>query len=118
MISRKDYADMFSKTRESTVSSPSGIHYGHYIAACESEILLDVNLLFMSTPFYVGRPLTRWSKSLHCTIQKKKKPYINKLRIVQLYEADFNTMLKILLGRRLMNHGEEHELNGHMLSLR
>ena len=46
---------------------------------------------------------------------KEKRPYINKLRIVQLYEADLNTMLKILLGRQLMKHGETHGLNGHQL---
>ena len=28
---------IFRKTKESTASSPSGIHYGHYIAACESR---------------------------------------------------------------------------------
>ena len=48
-------------------------------------------------------------------IQKKAKPFINKLRIVQLYEADFNSLLKHLLGRRLMDHSEQHGLNGHQL---
>ena len=39
-------------------------------------------------------------------IQKVCKPYMTKLRIVGLYEADFNTMLKHMLGRRLMQHSE------------
>merc|ERR1740139_16486 len=56
----------------------------------------------MTVPFRIGTPRTRWTRSLHCMIQKKSLPYINKLRIVQLYEADFNTMLKILIRRRLM----------------
>ena len=34
-------------------------------------------------------------------IQKVERLYVNKLRIVQLYEADFNTMLKHLTRRRL-----------------
>ena len=38
-----------------------------------------------------------------------------KLRIVQLYEADFNTMLKFLLGFRLMKHSEYHGINVHQL---
>lgn len=46
-------------------------------------------------------------------IQKQSKLFVNKLQIVQVYEANFNTMLKHLLGRRLMKHGEEHCLNGH-----
>ena len=58
-ISIKGYVEILSKTRESAASSPSGIHYGHYIAACESELLTTVNLIHMTTPFHVGIPLTR-----------------------------------------------------------
>ena len=48
-------------------------------------------------------------------IQKVSKPYITKLRIVQLYEADFNTMLKHLMGKILMAHSEIYGLNGNQL---
>ena len=111
----EDSIEIFSGTKESTSSSPSGIHYGHYIAACENELLAAVNHIFMLTPFKVGRPLTRWVNSLHCMIQKMKLAYVTKLRIVQLYEADFNTMLKFLLGYKLMKHCEKHGINGHQL---
>ena len=77
-IDSETYTEMMNGTRESTASSPSGIHYGHYKAACESELLTAVNLLFMVLPFKVGIPLHRWTCSLHCMIQKVKKPYKNK----------------------------------------
>ena len=48
-------------------------------------------------------------------IQKVCKHYVTKPRIVQLYEADFNTMLKHMIGRRLMKNSEEHGINGHQL---
>ena len=48
-------------------------------------------------------------------IQKNQVSYITKLRIVQLYEADFNTMLKYLLGYRLMQYSEKHGINGNQL---
>ena len=111
----EQHREVFKKTCESTASSLSGIHYGHCIAACESDLLSKVNMIFMVVPFQVGLPLSRWTQSLHCMIQKVKKPYITKLRIVQLYEADFNTMLKHLLGKRLMSHSEENRINGHQL---
>ena len=111
----EDSCKIFSKTKESTASSPSGIHYGHYIAACESPELAAVNTIFMVIPFKAGKPLTRWTNSLHCMIQKSKLAYVTKLRIVQLYEADFNTMLKFLLGFSLMKHSEYHGINGHQL---
>ena len=41
--------------------------------------------------------------------------YVNKLQIIQLYKADFNTMLKKLLDMRLMEHINKHGLNGHLL---
>ena len=107
-INSENCVEMMNGTRESTASSPSRIHYGHYKAACESEVLTAVNLMFMALPFKAGIPLQRWTCSLHCMIQKVRKPYVTKLRIVQLYEADFNTMLKYLLGRRLMGHSEDH----------
>ena len=37
------------------------------------------------------------------------------MRIVQLYEVDFNSMLKLMLGKRLMSHGDMHGLNGRQL---
>jgi hypothetical protein len=111
----ENYIEAFNKTKEDTASSPSGIHYVNYKAACESDLLSKVNLLFMVVPFKVGIPLTRWTRSLHCMIQKVSKPYVTKLRIMQLYEADFNTMLKLMLGRRLMGHSEKYGLNGHQL---
>ena len=114
-ITLQQFKDIFNATKEQTASSPSGLHYGHYKASCESDQLAQVHLLFMVLPFQVGIPLTRWNNSLHCMIQKKAKPFINKLRIVQLYEADFNSLLKYLLGRRLMVHSEKHGLNGHQL---
>ena len=48
-------------------------------------------------------------------IQKVKQPYVNKLRILQLYEADFNTTMKLMRGKRLMGHSEKHGLNGNQL---
>ena len=65
----EDSYEIFSKTKETTASSPSGINYGHYIAACESPELAVVNTILMVTPFKTGTPLTRWTNSLHCMIK-------------------------------------------------
>ena len=37
-------------------------------------------------------------------IQKLKDPLLPKLRIVQLFEGDFNAGLKYLIGKKMMNH--------------
>ena len=43
IINSESYRAIFSKAKESTASSPSGIHYGHYIAACKDDLLTAVN---------------------------------------------------------------------------
>ena len=48
-------------------------------------------------------------------IQKKSKPCINKLYTVQLYDADFKSLPKHLLGYYLMDHSELHGLHVHQL---
>ena len=57
-ITLEDYIDVFNKTKESTASSPSGIHYGHFKAVCESALLGKVNLFFMTVLFKAGIPLS------------------------------------------------------------
>ena len=106
---------MLNATREQIASSPSGIHDGHYKVSGKSDTLASVHLLFTTVPFQVGIPLTWWKHILHCMIQKKAKPYINKLRIIQLYEADFKSLYKHLLGRHLVAHSELRRLNGNEL---
>ena len=100
------YLDVISNTNEVISSSPSGIHYDHYKVTCKSKILTKVNLIFMTLPFKMRIPVSMWTRSLHCMIQKVCKAYMTKLRIVRLYDVAFNTMLKRILGWRLIQHSE------------
>ena len=47
-------------------------------------------------------------------LQKKELPWFHKLRIVQLFEADFNSVLKCL-ERKLMRYSEMHGINSDQL---
>ena len=105
-ITLEQYKTIMTKTRESTASSPSGLHYGHYIACCESDALSQVLLTFMTLPFTYGFSLARWETSIHCMLQKESKPFLHRLRIIQLFEADFNTYTKYIFGRRLLRYTE------------
>ena len=71
--------------------------------------------MFLWLHLTAGRPLSRWTNSLHCMIQKLKVPYVTKLRIIKIHEADFNTMLKFVLCYWIMKHGEHHSINSHQL---
>ena len=42
-------------------------------------------------------------------LQKKDHPYSQKLRIIQLFEGDFNGALKYIIGRKLMKYVTKEE---------
>ena len=110
-ISLEEYKTLFTKTGEMTASSQSKTHMGHYKASCERDNIALVHLSIMQVPFKYGFSLNRWQHSLHCMLLKKELPYIDKLRIIQLIEADFNAAMKILLSRRLMRHADHAGAN-------
>lgn len=111
-VTLEEWKAYLRKTRESTASASSGLHYGHYIACEESDFLSNILLTFMQLPFQYGFYLSRWENSLHCMIQKEPLPFLHRLWIVQMYEADFNSYMKIVIGRKLTYHAEEHQIVG------
>ena len=70
-IDIETYVLALNKMYELTASSPSDIHYGHYIMTCEGKTLATVNILFIIILFRGGIALARWTRSLHYMIQKK-----------------------------------------------
>lgn len=129
-ITTDDFIDAWSKFRESTASSPSGRHYGHYktaaFAATVSPFDADskANPLYYpdlavlharicSLPLQYGFSLPRWQNSINAMLEKSSgSRRVEKLRIIHLFEADFNFVLKLIWGRRLMRFAESHDLLG------
>ena len=107
----KEYMDIFNKTKESTACGPSGIHMSHWKAACEREEIARVHAFFMWAAFEFGFTYSRWEQSWHCMIKKLKQPLLPKLRIVQLFEGDFNAGLKYLIGKKMMAHMNSNDLH-------
>ena len=100
----EEYIETFNHTKESTACGPSGLHMSHWKAACERKRIARVHAFLIWAAFEFGFTYERWGQSWHCMIQKLKHPIIHKLRIVQLFEGDFNAGLKYLIGRKLMQH--------------
>ena len=100
----KEFTTTFRKTRESTACGPSSLHMSHYRAATERQHIASVHAFFIWAAFKLGFSYDRWEVSWHCMLQKMKEPYVDKLRIIQLFEGDFNGGLKYFLGRLLMQH--------------
>ena len=96
----EEYIEVFNKTRESTACGPSGLHMSHWKAACERKEIARVHAFFMWAAFELGFSYERWESSWHCMIKKLSQPILPKLRIVQLFEGDFNAGLKYLIGKK------------------
>ena len=96
----EEYLEVFNKTKESTACGPSGIHMSHWKAACERKEIARVHAFFMWAAFELGFTYKRWEQSWHCMIKKLDQPLLPKLRIVQLFEGDFNAGLKYLIGKK------------------
>ena len=93
---------------ESTASSPGAGHYGHYktVSVCarlpekhpqHSKTLAEIYAAMLSLPLKHGFSPKRWQYCVDAIIEKiPNKPRIEKLRIIMLYEADFNFLLKLV----------------------
>ncbi|HIC43781.1 MAG TPA: hypothetical protein EYO73_05695 [Sulfurimonas sp.] len=68
----------------------------------------------MSLPFKYSFAPSRWKQSIHLMMEKKKGfPHVSKLCMIQLFEADFNAVLKLKIGRHLMQHKVVQHNLGH-----
>ena len=110
----EEYRQLFNKTREDTSCGPSGLHMSHWKAATESDEISFVHATMTWAAFKLGITYTRWNISFHCMLQKLSKPYVHKLRIIQIFEGDMNGGFKYLFGKLLMKQLVENgTLNDH-----
>jgi hypothetical protein len=90
-ITPDDVAYGFSKWKESTSTSPSGRHLGHYKAIIQDATLLSCLTKFMAIITKRGLVLSRWCNTVNIMIEKEAgNPLISRLRIIHLFEADLN----------------------------
>jgi hypothetical protein len=110
-ISDADIIYGFKGWKERTSTSPSGRHLGHYKALIQHPTLLKCFSQFMNIVVLRGIAIPRWCQATNVMIEKDAgKPCINRLRIIHLFEADFNFFLKLQWGHRLVRHAVSLDL--------
>ena len=98
-----------SKKRDSTESSPIGQHGGHYITAAGDTDLAMLHTMMINVSLMNGIALARWRKCVEKMIEKQKgKSKLHRLRIIQLYKADYNFCVKTIFGDWLMSFATKH----------
>jgi hypothetical protein len=107
IISSEDFQTTVKKWKESTSTSPSGRHLGHYKAAILDDNITQLHVDMLNIPLQLGFAPERWTHSVTPMIEKDEgKPYLTRLRVIHLFEADYNLFLKVLFGRRMVSNGE------------
>jgi len=82
----------------------SGVHYGHYKAAIQDQQSTNVPALQLTVIAHSRIPPESWSVGLQVMLEKIAGIYlVEKLCVIQLYEADFNCYNQFIFGRQAMH---------------
>ena len=110
-LTTEDVRYGIGKWKEKTSTSPSGRHLGHYKAIIQEETLLTCMTQFLNATIQKGLTLDRWCNAVNVMIEKDPgSPRLTRLRIIHLFEADFNLFLKLQWGSRLVKRAAKHDL--------
>jgi hypothetical protein len=106
LISFDDYKDALSKWKETTSTSPSRRHLGHYVSLLKiigdetdemSTKILQLHHKMLQLAQQRCKPFEQWKTETEVMLEKDKgDPKIDRLRIICLYKADYNLFLKIM----------------------
>ena len=126
-VTKEQVLGKLKNWNETTTTSPSGLHLGHYhcmwrdphlppddpngnlIKEYQDELLQAlVDLLNYAIKF--GYTYQRWAKVVNIMLQKDQgNPRIHRLRVIHIYEADYNLLLAVKW-RQALHHAEDRSL--------
>ncbi len=100
IITPGEFTLFWKRVGEFTSSSSSGVHYGHYKAAIQDQMSTKVLALQLTVIARSGVPPDSWSVGLQVMLEKIAGVcLVEKLRAIQLYEADFNCFNYFIFGK-------------------
>ena len=102
-VTSADVRSGYKKWRESTSTSPSGLHLGHEKALFKyedkesknklSDRIFKIKVKLLNAAIEHGHVYSRWTKVVNAMIEKVPgKPLLSKLRVIHLIESDFNLL--------------------------
>lgn len=113
LITYDEVLNKLKKWDERTTTSPSGLHLGHYhcswrdprididdplraLVITQQKQILQATVSLLNYAIKFGYTYVRWTKIVNVMIQKDiGNPRIHRLRVIHLYEADYNLLLAV-----------------------
>jgi hypothetical protein len=109
-----------------TSTSPSNCHLGHYASLLKTDgrdaatSTTHLTTQIMRTHHQMaaicaknGISLHRWQQIVTAMLEKETgRPKLHRLQVIHLIKADLNLLIKILIARRFVWHGEHHGIFG------
>jgi hypothetical protein len=110
-ITLQQWKRYWKAVNKETSSSKSGLHFGHYIVGCTSDIITHYHAAWVSVVIAHAIQLEQWSRGLSVMLEKTLGvTLVTKLWAILLMEVDFNATNKIVYGNRMMAKAREHAL--------
>jgi hypothetical protein len=119
-VTTQELTDLFKKWKERMSTLQSGCHLGHWHALVQAPDgnnpkteehqdlggkIMSIHANIMNAATLSGTPLDRWTYVDSTMLGKSKgKPRINKLRVIHLYKADYNGLLKTVWPHQAERH--------------
>ena len=124
-ITEKEMMEKYKFWPETTTTSPSGRHLGHYRSLlpnmptqgrsaierdAKRQALLTMHHSMIDYALANGYSFSRWKKVINVMLEKEPGNLkIHRLRVIHLYEADYNLILGAKW-RELIHHCEDKNL--------
>jgi hypothetical protein len=106
-VTTKSHCDGWRKAKERTSSGPSGIPFAHFKSGLKNDTVKEFKAVMTSIPYETGISPERWQQGTDVMLEKQTGNFwVDKLRAILLYEADFNQNNK-KLGRDMMYTAED-----------
>mmetsp|Transcript_23606 Transcript_23606/g.35849 ORF Transcript_23606/g.35849 Transcript_23606/m.35849 type:complete len:196 (+) Transcript_23606:495-1082(+) len=110
-ISTTDFIQGMKKVSEGKSSSGSGRNYSLYKSILHFPYTTNLIVKLLSTCTEKQIILSRWKQVIQVMLCKYPGNYkLDKLRVIQLLEADLNMYLRIVWGKRLVSNALTHHL--------
>ena len=108
-VTKEDFQTYWKKVKESTSSSLSGLHFGHWKVVTQNDFLSELYALFADIIIIMGYSPIRFRKGLSVMLKRILSCRdIKKLQAILLMEANFNFTNTLFYGKCMMEWTEEH----------